>query len=77
MSEKSEKKNDQPIAQRAGTSGSASSNGKQRVQQDPDGIGHNKPKPSDAPSSTISTDVGKMHRITPIHVTKSNKLKKD
>gem|GEM_PF-3354344 len=35
--------------------------------REPDGTGHNKPKPSDAPSSTNPIDVGKKNRETPIN----------
>lgn len=33
--------------------------------KEPDGPGHDKPKPSDAPPSSIPTDVGKTNRVKP------------
>ncbi|MGA0615337.1 hypothetical protein [Paracoccus sp. KR1-242] len=35
--------------------------------REPEGTGHNKPKPSDAPSSTNPVDVGKKNREKPIN----------
>jgi len=39
--------------------------GMEDERKEPSGPGHDKPKPTDAPTSTISPDVGKKNRVVP------------